>query len=522
MPKPFPRCDPGPHVAAYSLENEEDDHDGHTMSMSYMVTLVHFFTIGEPRFDVIDSRCAKDDLAYVQKELDLDDRRITCRLFITEDLPRATYDLLEHTVGVEPRLLDDHRRNGHGPGFVGRPDLDIDKAPRLLSSTSVAIPFDLQLGSDVLQPDALRQGKDTMESDVASILKYHQLVNYLQYDWLSLSIKPPVPAIFFNTYRRLSFHTISGGTPTVIKDSTKIVNEPNKPFAKYPQRAIRTRMLLRQLIEEEGSTCITSQQLSRWIMTWIIVNTYVTFQASAEANVRSWHSVKSRIKTSPTRYMHIKRLCEQLRKLTEIKLHLMDKAGIDLRLEKSDDIELSALGAGDQFPAFYIGQQWHRSRQSLQWVLNDVDHVIRSNETRLQIDLVNTQIEESRKAMQQAETVKRLTALAFVFIPISTVCSAFGMNIRELSHGLPSIWIFATVAAAVAITTVVCSTQLAGNLFWAFLSLLNSSATAWQNWWQESHDAAVTEQVRFGLGVASIGANLAGVKPWQDPEKKHP
>ena len=42
------------------------------------------------------------------------------------------------------------------------------------------------------------------------------------------------------------------------------------------------------------------------------------------------------------------------------------------------------------------------------------------------------QIEESRKAIQQAETVRRLTILAFIFIPLSTVCGFFGMNISGI------------------------------------------------------------------------------------------
>lgn len=62
------------------------------------------------------------------------------------------------------------------------------------------------------------------------------------------------------------------------------------------------------------------------------------------------------------------------------------------------------------------------------------------------------QIEESRKAIQQAETVRRLTILAFVFIPLSTVCGAFGMNLRELGSDTPA-WVFGVSAASVVIAT---------------------------------------------------------------------
>lgn len=205
--------DRGQGLPARSFEIEEHEYERHNMAMSYMVTVVHFFAAGEPRFDIIDSRSGEEELVRVRKELVRDSRQPTCRLFITEDLPRATHDLLERIASVDPRLLDDHRKNGHGPGFVGRADLDIDKAPQS-STTSVAIPFDVHIGPEFLTRVVGKQENDLMESEVASILKFHQLVNYLQYDWLSLSIKPPIPSLYFNTYRRLSVQTIAGATPT--------------------------------------------------------------------------------------------------------------------------------------------------------------------------------------------------------------------------------------------------------------------------------------------------------------------
>ncbi|KAL8710095.1 MAG: hypothetical protein Q9225_007354, partial [Loekoesia sp. 1 TL-2023] len=438
MPDPLLKHDSDQRIATTELEDEEVEYERHTMAMSYMITVVHFFQVGEPRFDMIDSRSGKHELACVEKKLGTDNRQVICRLLVTEDLPRATYDLLEHTVGVDPRLLDDHRKNGHGSDFVGRADLDIDKAPRS-STTSIAIPFDLQIGPEILPPIVGKQGNDSMEREVISILKYHQLVNYLQYDWLSLSIKPPIPALFFNTYRRLSVQDIPATTPTVAillypplenlqkfqgskyqfhtsadlrfsrhntpstEDSRVALDALNASFFKVSCRAIRTRKLLRQLMDEIGFDGISHKEVREWILNWIIMNAYSAFEASAESSIRSWHSVKSRIKASPTRYMHIKRLCEQLRKLTEIKIHQMDKAATDLSIDTTSYSAQSTVGPGNDAQSSYVLQQWHRSRRSLQWVLNDIDHVVRSNESRLQIDLINTQIEESRKAMQQAE-----------------------------------------------------------------------------------------------------------------------
>lgn len=69
-----------------------------------------------------------------------------------------------------------------------------------------------------------------------------------------------------------------------------------------------------------------------------------------------------------------------------------------------------------------------------------------------QTQLTMLQIEESRRAIQQAETVRRLTILAFIFIPLSSVTGAFGMNLRELGPDTPA-WVFGVSAASVVTAT---------------------------------------------------------------------
>jgi Mg2+ and Co2+ transporter CorA len=53
----------------------------------------------------------------------------------------------------------------------------------------------------------------------------------------------------------------------------------------------------------------------------------------------------------------------------------------------------------------------------------------------------NAQLEEARKAIQEAEQTRRLTLLAFFYLPLTFTTSIFGMNIRELGQGDKSIWI---------------------------------------------------------------------------------
>jgi hypothetical protein len=53
----------------------------------------------------------------------------------------------------------------------------------------------------------------------------------------------------------------------------------------------------------------------------------------------------------------------------------------------------------------------------------------------------NAQLEEARKAIQEAEQTRRLTLLAFFYLPLTFTTSIFGMNIKELGQGDKSIWI---------------------------------------------------------------------------------
>ncbi|KAI4193726.1 MAG: hypothetical protein LQ350_008189 [Teloschistes chrysophthalmus] len=505
-------------------EDGEVKHERHRMAMSYMVTVVHFYAVGTPRFDVLDSRFGQARLAGIRKQAEDDSRRITSRLVVTEDLPRATYDLLHYTLGVDPRLLDDHRRNGHGDGFVGQADLDIDKAPRS-SSMSISIPFELQIGPVDFPPHAGKGKNDTVEDEVGGILKHHQLVNYLQ---------------------RVSFQSIVGSTPTVVLlmypplwnlqefqgrkfqfhtspdlEVSPIYGAKNRdtfeacgvesPFSQLGQNyPIRTQQVLRRLIEDMGFIGIVGNDLTHWISEWITFNAYGSYEASAESSARGWHYAKSQTNILSGQYLANKVLCEGLRTRITIKLHQMDKAHAELNLDtariKASDMSTMVS------PHDYMAQQWFRSRRTMQWILDDIGHSFRSNESKLQIDLAMTQVEESRKAMQETEVVKRLTALAFIFIPVSTVCSAFGMNVQELSGDLPPIWLFAVVAVAVALVTIICSLEMAGHILWAILSLFYTMMTKWRDWWLDVYRNAFTRPAPFGLGVVSIGTNLAGVK----------
>jgi hypothetical protein len=69
-----------------------------------------------------------------------------------------------------------------------------------------------------------------------------------------------------------------------------------------------------------------------------------------------------------------------------------------------------------------------------------------SNDMRADMSLL-----ESRRGIQEAESVTRLTELAFVFAPLTFVTSLFSMQVNELETGVPYTTVI--IAGIVAITT---------------------------------------------------------------------
>ena len=60
-------------------------------------------------------------------------------------------------------------------------------------------------------------------------------------------------------------------------------------------------------------------------------------------------------------------------------------------------------------------------------------------------------LEQSKRSIAQAESVKQINVLAFIFIPLSFAASLFGMNVSELETGSSNIWAFASVASGMVV-----------------------------------------------------------------------
>ncbi|CAD6584200.1 MAG: hypothetical protein ASARMPRED_001626 [Alectoria sarmentosa] len=77
--------------------------------------------------------------------------------------------------------------------------------------------------------------------------------------------------------------------------------------------------------------------------------------------------------------------------------------------------------------------------------------VERCNESISLIQAVVT-VRQADRAMEESQSLKRLTVLAFFFVPLSFTTSIFGMNLRNFSdQNSLSIWIWIVVAVPVAL-----------------------------------------------------------------------
>jgi Mg2+ and Co2+ transporter CorA len=60
---------------------------------------------------------------------------------------------------------------------------------------------------------------------------------------------------------------------------------------------------------------------------------------------------------------------------------------------------------------------------------------------------------ESKKAIDQARVVTKLTRLAFIYIPLSFTTSIFSMNLKPISTGSHSFWLWVVVSMPILLAT---------------------------------------------------------------------
>jgi hypothetical protein len=117
-----------------------------------------------------------------------------------------------------------------------------------------------------------------------------------------------------------------------------------------------------------------------------------------------------------------------------------------------------------------VKEVWQNVREDVARVKTRLDEAYAD----LRVDM---QFNESRRSMNETQTVTRLTELAFVFIPLSFCASLFSMSIRELDEGVP-VWIF--IITAITVVTIAYGVRiLVGSEL-----LVNSTRRSFERFWE--------------------------------------
>lgn len=82
-------------------------------------------------------------------------------------------------------------------------------------------------------------------------------------------------------------------------------------------------------------------------------------------------------------------------------------------------------------------------------VLDDGQALCELVQGRIQIETGLASICGSQRSIEEAVSVKRLTQLAFIFIPLTYSTSLFGMNIKEMTGSGPKLWIFLLISVCI-------------------------------------------------------------------------
>lgn len=100
---------------------------------------------------------------------------------------------------------------------------------------------------------------------------------------------------------------------------------------------------------------------------------------------------------------------------------------------------------------FWIGHVqclWQLTKQSLCWLqisdtlLKRVEDLANECESGMTTLTNSSVMEETRRSAELSVVVWRYTAVAVVFVPLSFVCSFFGMNFAEMGQGELRLWIW--------------------------------------------------------------------------------
>lgn len=251
---------------------------------------------------------------------------------------------------------------------------------------------------------------------------------------------PPLRSTWVKDFHLIDPTDLAYPSTSAQRKTSQVCPTSHAGMTKMPSRTRRLILHFATRLRAREQTTTTVQDE---VLDWMTRNAQATFRESISASAGYWCNISK----AANGY-----ILRQFRDSIVTKFSMLEKARAELRWStRVDNFDVDAEDQG--------GQHWHRLKHCLESLLADVDKILREKAMEVQIQMTKIQIEESRTAIRQAETVKRLTRLAFIFIPISATCSAFGMNVQELAHTPPPVWVSLLVILGVTFTTIVCSME---------------------------------------------------------------
>ena len=126
--------------------------------------------------------------------------------------------------------------------------------------------------------------------------------------------------------------------------------------------------------------------------------------------------------------------------------HIEDFQSIADRIEAYQDI-LSLQQNEEAHDSKRMEMVSRKQKRLLDKARNAEQHI----RDTIQLNVGNLSLQESRKSLQQADTIGRVSILAFIFLPLSLVTSFFGMNVQQMT-GAGATWqVIAITASALCV-----------------------------------------------------------------------
>jgi Mg2+ and Co2+ transporter CorA len=150
------------------------------------------------------------------------------------------------------------------------------------------------------------------------------------------------------------------------------------------------------------------------------------------------------------------------------------KASIDSHHEYLEEaLRCLEHGGDDNWPKASLSAHKDIAERTRNALVGDFSHLLqravklsKSCTTGCNAITNSTMLQEARAGLQQGAQMKRLTILAFLYLPLNLTTSFFGMNFREFGQGTLSLaWILAVLVPVVLITVGLFSWTAISKLF---------------------------------------------------------